>query len=120
MELWIRSQDKESLIPVNERIFILDLHNGRNIEIKCGSYSVIGIYKSKERALEVLDEIQKLITGKIICNTYDKEKYKFNGIYKPEDIRKEMEELGIVGLCADVSCDIQQLGDNVIYEMPEE
>lgn len=110
MELWIRSQDKTALTSVdnicaieNRIVFIPNRVNGR---------ATLGKYKTEKRALEVLDEIQKLIAGKTICN--------FNGMYKPEDMRNKMEELGIVGLYADVSYDIQQLGDNVVYEMPEE
>ena len=66
MDIWIRSQDSESIFKVesvfyskneeNEhfiRTFIIDdLHNGI---VKLGQYS------TKERALEVLDEIQNKI-----------------------------------------------------------
>ena len=61
MELWVRSQDRKMLSKTtyikysvwNEehRIYI----NGR----------VYGKYKTKERALEVLDEIQQIINGEI-------------------------------------------------------
>ena len=58
MELWIRSQDKTVLINV-KTLFVADK------EIR-GYYSdnpnwFLGIYKTKERALEVLDEIQERI-----------------------------------------------------------
>lgn len=65
MELWIRSQDKEDFIKVehlgvyNEKIYA----NGYEDNGYC-----IGIYKTKERALEVLDEIQKYI---LLPNTDD-------------------------------------------------
>ncbi len=58
MELWIRSQDREDLIEVHsvevdikDKIKIITLINANTI-------IDLGIYKSKERALEVLDEIQ--------------------------------------------------------------
>ena len=74
MELWIRSQDKENLIKANF-ISVRHIYHqeeitdnfGRIKEFKKGDYkgSVInvdnvnlGTYKTKERALEVLDEIQ--------------------------------------------------------------
>ena len=59
MELWIRSQDKECLIKVN------DIAIEQNMIIgyfdKDTEYEYLGQYASKERALEVLDEIQKII-----------------------------------------------------------
>ena len=52
MELWVRSQDKECLTIVNH-LYIND-----NCEIKQQNDLVLATYKSKERVLEVLDEIQ--------------------------------------------------------------
>ena len=61
MELWIRSQDKETLRLAN----MLDIYDGSVDEEKCfvieESGVDLGSYKTKERALEVLDEIQQLI-----------------------------------------------------------
>ena len=55
MELWIRSQDKECLTEVEH------LYTNDNCEIKQQDDLILGLYKSQERALEVLDEIQKLL-----------------------------------------------------------
>lgn len=61
MELWIRSQDKEKLVKVST-LFVE--YNGdvdpiiRSHRIVADKCIDLGIYKSKERALEVLDEIQ--------------------------------------------------------------
>lgn len=59
MELWIRSQDKTSLTKIdnicvvdNRIVFIPNNHNGR---------VTLGTYKTNARALEVLDEIQKML-----------------------------------------------------------
>ena len=81
MELWIRSQDKYTLIKV-ENITIVD---GTGIkkaieeslfgafakleqvkELKDGWYinaneTILGTYETKERALEVLDDIQNML-----------------------------------------------------------
>ena len=67
MELWIRGQDKEILTKYDCLSlkkygvfpnYIIVAHIGNNI-------IDLGIYKSKERALEVLDEIQKYLTPTI-------------------------------------------------------
>lgn len=82
MELWIRSQDKETL-KLAEMLDIYDLSDNEGqcwaIE-ECGT--TIGYYKSKKRALEVLDEIEDLIMGKTLekhinkFDTYNSEKIK--------------------------------------------
>lgn len=58
MELWIRSQDKECLTEVKH------LYTNDNYEIKQQDDLILGLYKSKERALEVLDEIQDILDTK--------------------------------------------------------
>ena len=57
--MWIRSRDRSRLINTKD-IYLLD--NG--IQIMCvvgGNKTLIGSYKTNERALEVLDEIQETI-----------------------------------------------------------
>lgn len=60
MELWIRSQDRQKLVKPLE----LELDNDKT-GLYCNYYSscdvFVGKYKTKERALEVLDEIQNAI-----------------------------------------------------------
>ena len=61
MELWIRSQDK-TILSKAQNIIIRENKNENNET----NYAIVdiytmGIYKSKERALEVLDEIQSKI-----------------------------------------------------------
>lgn len=74
MNLWIRSQDKEELLKINNRIFVKEITNaGFSIEndlcVDDGFIS-LGIYNTKERALEVLDEIKnKLMRQEIGQNT---------------------------------------------------
>jgi hypothetical protein len=57
MELWVRSQDKEILLKVNE----LEIEANMIIAFDNSKYQCLGTYKTKERALEVLDEIQDLM-----------------------------------------------------------
>lgn len=65
MELWIRSQDKMNLVKVNQ----ININYQNNKQIIANAmpdfsnsdslyYELLGTYKSKEKALEVLDEIQ--------------------------------------------------------------
>lgn len=63
MELWIRSQDKDILVKVDS--LLID-DNNNDIYTQCWvgvnleTYT-LGKYKTKERALEILDEIQEKI-----------------------------------------------------------
>lgn len=57
IELWIRSQDREKLVKCNDIVA-----NGSSIIgyfDKDTEYEDLGTYATKERALEVLDEIDK-------------------------------------------------------------
>lgn len=59
MKLWIRSQDKTQLgIIVGVILVDNELRGFTNYN---QNYFELGTYKTKERALEVLDEIQKYI-----------------------------------------------------------
>ena len=60
MELWIRSQDKRTLINTRR----IDVDDNNIIVWDEGRYAdeiFLGTYKTEKRALEVLDEIQKLL-----------------------------------------------------------
>lgn len=69
MDLWIRSQDKINLVKVRQ--ISVNYQDNKQIianympelyENSGEYYEILGTYKTKERALEVLDEIQRLIT----------------------------------------------------------
>jgi hypothetical protein len=104
MELWVRSQDRECLLKINR----VDIDtNGRTIMVN-GFETIIGIYKSKERALEILDEIQNILKPVIITTEYEcdikdnpRDKTHFNLEMKPE------------------KTEIQQI-TSYVYKMPEE
>ena len=96
MDLWIRNQNKEQLIKINKDITITDtkkykkILNPLNINVTDSEYDkvdgidiirdafnvdgymlttdklLLGIYKTKERALEVLDEIQNEIKNQYL------------------------------------------------------
>ena len=70
MELWIRSQDKINLVKINQ--ISINYANKTQIIANClpeyyensgNYYELLGTYKTKERALEVLDEIQEAELG---------------------------------------------------------
>ena len=68
MELWLRSQDKIALTKINS----IGIEYDKKL-VGYGKVCVkLGEYKSKERALEVLDEIQKVLLLKDMYK-YDRE-----------------------------------------------
>ena len=65
MNLWIRSQDKERLTEVND----LRIYYGKEEDLwAIEDCDDLGYYKTKERALEVLDEIQMVLFPKRYLN----------------------------------------------------
>ena len=112
MQLWVRSQDREMLM----KVFEVRLNWQNDKEIICNSYTsdccdydyrCLGTYATKERALEVLDEIQNVL--------------KPITVFKNAEINKETwEEIQKVGVCAiNDRADVIKL-DTFVYEMPKE
>lgn len=70
MELWVRAQDRETLLKVenfsidNENYILGNLISDDNKSI-C-DYWRLGHYKTKERCLQILDEIQNILKPSII------------------------------------------------------
>lgn len=95
MELWIRSQDKEVLTRVVDIWKDAD-KNEIWSKSSFATKNCLGIYKTKERALEVLDEIQSKLT--LDC--------KINGNYQEMDLQIKARLVE------------SQYGE--IYEMPKE
>ena len=77
MDLWIRSQDKKELISnpklgieqCENRYYIVDRYNFENAFI-------LGEYESKERTIEVLNEIQNAILGILTLEDIEEQKIK--------------------------------------------
>lgn len=72
MNLWVRSQDKRILQKV-DNIFLDANYEDKRISTYDGYNVELGTYKTKERAIEVLDEINKLLIPKPIISTYNVE-----------------------------------------------
>lgn len=115
-DLWVRSQDKFNLTKV------------RNLWIeKSGQYYAIfddsvryyiGIYETKERAIEVLDEIQELMTQPIAF--LKTEFIKDTPIEVSRDIIKNLERIG-VKCVQGKNCEIIPTNTtNIVYQMPKE
>lgn len=69
MNLWVRSQDKELLMKSPELRYN---QKGNDHSIlaydSLGVYRILGTYKTKERAIEVLDEIEDLLQNAYVGN----------------------------------------------------
>lgn len=63
MELWIRSQDKEKLIKSENLKYGFGIYG----HIILNGEIILGKYETKERALEVLDEIEDLMAS--LCDS---------------------------------------------------
>lgn len=68
MELWVRSQDKRILQKV-DNIFLDANYENKRISTYDGDNVELGTYKTKERAIEVLDEIQNILKPKFKLDT---------------------------------------------------
>ena len=67
MDLWIRSQDKKLLMKSIELRYNQKKEDYSILAYDTkGDYRLLGIYKSKERALEVLDEIQEILETRTV------------------------------------------------------
>ena len=96
MNLWIRSQNKEVLIP-NPKLSLGKIENEYWIVDLCDD-TVLGEYKTKQRTLEVLDEIQNAILGIICLEDIEEQKIKkYTG-----------------------NAILSKKSNNIVYEMPKE
>ena len=115
MELWIRSQDKKNLVKIRQ--ISINYQNNKQIianympelyENSGGYYELLGTYKTKERAIEILDEIQNILKPKYIL---DSSSIKPNGDYWVEN--------GIVMQNYSANSRIEELS-TCVYEMPKD
>lgn len=104
MELWIRSQTKTKLKKI-DNLEIKSFEEGYGIVewLDSNNFYGLGIYKTKERALEVLDEIQKILKPQLII----KNSGKIIGSFEGTIIREG------------ATCEIKEL-TTYVYEIPEE
>ena len=113
MELWIRSQDKMNLVKVRQ--ISVNYEDNKQIianympelyENSGEYYEILGTYKTKERAIEVLDEIQSLLQPTIEYKPIVQEEY--NPAYTYKHFVK-----------VDDNIEIKELS-TFVYQMPED
>ena len=108
MDLWVRSQNRE-ILRINPELEIYEYGNTKFLVMDTKGYvdygkaKILGEYKTKERALEVLDEIEKILQPKIFVKSGEPIAETCDGLIyrKPDEV--EIQELSIV-----------------VYEMPKE
>lgn len=84
--MWIRSQNKECLIKLDD--YVHYFYDDRENEHGIGSHMVtLGVYESKERALEVLNMIEDTLIARRMIDIYGNNSALFNGI-SGENIKK--------------------------------
>ena len=121
MDLWIRSQEKERLIKPTD----LYIEETIDYENECSEFDIyalnyanndirIGTYQTKERALEILEEIQNILVGTIII--------KSNALFSPSERKKLRERFNIdkLPIIKQPSYEIEPLQNFIVYKMPEE
>ena len=90
MELWIRSQDKIKLINAK----YIDIIDETIYGYTTNDYNVpLGEYRTEERALKVLDEIQNIIRGKFVTNLDYIAAFSKNT--NAEEIQKMLEQMAV-------------------------
>lgn len=70
MELWVRSQNKTILSKVHDLVIREDRNENNEINYFIIDTYTLGIYKTKEKALKVLNEIESILKPIIKTNTY--------------------------------------------------
>ena len=114
MELWIRSQDRMNLVKINQVSF--NYQNNKQIianyipdffENSGAYYELLGTYKTKERALEVLDEIQNILKPKYILDSSS---------IRPDD---SWVKNGIIMQKYNANAKIEELS-TFVYQMPKD
>ena len=105
MNLWVRSQDKRILQKV-DNIFLDANYENKRISTYDGDNIELGTYETKERAIEVLDEIQSLLQPTIEYKPIVQEEY--NPAYTYKHFVK-----------VDDNIEIKELS-TFVYQMPED
>lgn len=91
--MWIRSQDKMGLVPINSKLYIPISKTGEDFGI-FHEETMLGHYKSKERALEVLNMIGDALMARYTMDLYNNASSMFRG-YGQEEIKKTIRKITI-------------------------
>lgn len=108
MELWIRSQDGERLTKCHDlRIYYAKQENLWVIE-DCDD---LGCYKSKKRALDILDEIHNILQPRYYI--------KSTPVITTDNMIEELTNDICINTTQAVEMELKQAGQ-VVYQMPRE
>lgn len=111
MNLWIRSQNGESLIIANDLHIDTTIYKKKTAIINSRTSTdccILGTYLTKERAMEILNEIQELICPR--------PRFIFS-----QHIDFENKEEGLIGIATyKEEPKIEKLTNDVLYQMPKE
>lgn len=91
--MWIRSQDKMELVPINSKLSIPISKTGEDFGI-FHEETMLGHYKSKERALEVLNMIEDVLIARYRMDLCNNASSMFRG-YGQEEIKKTIRKITI-------------------------
>ena len=118
MELWIRSQDKEKMLKVDE----LSLIGMGGHKVAIGTFTkklknddycnYLGTYKDKKRALEILDEIHNILQPRVYIEQPDIE-------LKPDELIMNLSQYVIMHVNDKVEFELKNIGQ-IVYQMPKE
>lgn len=109
MELWIRTQRKDSLVKVDEIGVDISLDKFDNeVWLVVAKDTILARYRTKERTLEVLDEIENILKPKYLLDP--------SSIKPDGDI---YEENGAIFLNYNANARIEELS-TYVYQMPPE
>lgn len=113
MDLWIRSQNKEKLLKVDGiKYSYSKFYDEYTYEILTIKGTLLGEYKSKARALEVLDEIQEILVPAVV----------FKNVPDSDNAKEISELYKLSGKCISTTnnADIHYVNPTYVYQMPEE
>ena len=116
MDLWVRTQDREEIVRVkrvsifynNIQVVEDDSHESKFISV--------GVYETKERALEILDEIQNLLKPRCLIKTNSDKLNRDNAKQISEAYKKIFDSSCII---TNNMLDFEKF-DVICYEMPKE
>ena len=108
MELWIRSQNKGDLLKVEALGQTNGIIKGYFLTGNC----ILGKYETGERALEVLDEIQRILIPKGII--------KVDGLLHQKDIKTLRKHFDNNYTVVNKNVELLQPFETLVYEMPKE
>lgn len=117
MDLWILNQEKDALTKVSyiHYSYFYDKANEEQLHIITNDAYDFGFYKTKQRALEVLGEIQKLLIGNVLT---------FKNFDAPNDDYLKSAGIDNAFVYHSFTDDSQQVKflhrDSVVYKMPKE